>query len=240
MNIKTIHFIYKLYKATKTVIPLLLRDPISIKFAHLWIRSLLPGHTPINDQFPWITFKAREWLESYLKPNMSAFEYGSGGSTIFLSRRVNRLISVEHDKGWYNQIFSVLFKEGISNCEYILCEPEKNISGEMLSYGCKSYTSKVKKYVDMSFENYVKSIEKYTDESFDLVIVDGRARPSCIPHAIRKIRLGGYLMLDNSERQEYNDAMSLLANYKRTDFFGLGPCLLSLWQTSVWKIKAIR
>jgi len=171
---------------------------------------------------------------------MSVFEYGSGGSTIFFSKRVNKLTSVEHDKKYYRQVSSVLSEERISNCKYILCEPEKNISGEMPPYGPKSYTSTLKEYVDMSFENYVKIIEEYQDGEFDLVFVDGRARLSCILHSLRKIRHGGYLILDNSERQEYDDAKSFLVDYKRTDFFGIGPYSLELWQTSVWELKFVK
>jgi hypothetical protein len=224
-------------RGTKAVVYLLSREPSSIKFAHLLIRSLLPWHNALNDKVQWITFKAKAWVESYLKPNISVFEYGSGGSTIFLSRRVNTLISIEHDKSWYKKVCSALSKEKISNCEYILCEPEKKISGAMFSYDCKTYASELRKYAGMNFEKYVKSIEKYPDGSFDLVIVDGRARSSCIRHALSKIRPGGYLMLDNSERQRYSDSISLLAGYKRTDFFGIGPYSTYLWQTSVWKIE---
>jgi len=209
------------------------------KFVDLWIRSLLPWHTPLSDQVPMITFKAGAWLESYLKPRMSVFEYGSGGSTIFFSKRVNNLISVEHDKYWYSKVSSMISKEGISNCQYLLFEPEKMISGEMPSYDCKSYTSKGTEYTGMSFKNYVKSIENYPDGSFDLVLVDGVARPSCILSALSKIRSGGYLMLDNSERSHYRDAISLLADYKRTYFFGIGPRHPQLFQTSVWKIRSI-
>jgi len=224
-------------RVIKAVINLLLCEPSSIKFAHLWVRSLLPGYNPLNGEVPWLTFKAKAWLESYLKPNMSVFEYGSGGSTIFLSKKVSKLISIEHDKNWYTEVSRALSKKKNSNCEYILCEPEKEISGAMFSYDCKTYASALRKYAGMNFEKYVKSIEKYPDGSFDLVIVDGRARSSCIRHAPSKIRPGGYLMLDNSERQRYSDSISLLAGYKRTDFFGIGPYITYLWQTSVWKIE---
>jgi len=217
----------------------LLRHPHSIRFAHPWIVSLLPGHNALSDQVPWVTFEARSWLESYLKPNMFVFEYGSGGSTIFVSKRVNKLISIEHDKVWHSKVSRVLLKEGISNCECTLCEPEKNISGEMVNYGLKSCTSEIKGYEGMSFEKYVKIIDKYPDESFDLVVIDGMARASCISHAMGKIRPGGYLLLDNSDTQRYDSAMSLLAGYKRTDFFGVGPCLTYLWQTSVWEKKSV-
>ena len=223
-------------RGTKAVVYLLLREPSSIKFAHLWIRSLLPGHNALSDKVEWITFKAKAWMESYLKPDMSVFEYGSGGSTIFLSSRVNTLISIEHDRSWYRKVSGALSKEEISNCEYILCEPEKKISGTMFSCNCKNHASALRRYAGMSFEKYVKSIEKYPNGSFDLVIVDGRARSSCIFHALSKIRSGGYLMLDNSERERYSEAISVLADYKRTDFFGIGPYNIYLWRTSVWEI----
>ncbi len=170
---------------------------------------------------------------------MSVFEYGSGGSTIFLSKKVSELISVEHDENWYNQVARTIAREGILNCEYILAKPRKNISGERLPYGCESYTSTLKKYRRMSFKKYVLSIEKYPDSNFDLVIVDGRARASCISHAISKIRPGGYLMVDNSDRQLYFEAISLLDDYKRIDFFGICPYSSGLAQTSVWEIKPI-
>lgn len=223
-------------RGTKATIHLLLHEPFSIKLAHLWINSLLPGHNALKDKVQWITFKAKAWMESYLKPDMFVFEYGSGGSTLFLSRRINTLISIEHDKSWYRKVSNVLSKGKISNCEYILCEPEEKISGAMFSGDLKTYTSELRKYTGMNFEKYVKSIYKYSSGSFDLVIVDGRARVSCILYAISKIRPGGYLMLDNSERERYSDAISFLADYKRTDFFGIGPYSTYLWQTSLWEI----
>ena len=148
------------------------------------------------------------------------------------------MISVEHDKGWHRKVSSVLSKEGISNCELVLCEPEKITSGETLCYDCKSYTSTTIQYMGMRFEKYVKSIENCPDGCFDLVFVDGRARASCIAHARSKIRPGAYLMLDDSERQYYHDAISLLADCKRTDFSGISPYKLHFVQTSVWEVKS--
>lgn len=211
-------------------------DPSSIKYVYSWRKSLKPGHTPLSDQVPWITFKAKTWLETYLKPDMSVFEYGSGGSTMFFSKRAKKIISIEHNKNWYSKISSILIKAGISNIEYFLCEPEIFLSEQVPSYNYGSYTSIGMGYDNMSFERYVKHIEKYPDKSFDLVLIDGRARPSCIFHAISKIRSHGYLMLDNSERQRYSKAISLLTGYKRTDFFGIGPYFRWPWQTSIWEL----
>lgn len=106
----------------------------------------------------------------------------------------------------------------------------------MFSCDLKTYTSELRKYAGVNFEKYVKSIDKYPSGSFDLVIADCRAIVSCILHAISKIRQRGYLMLDNSERERYSDAISFLADYKRTDFFGIGPYSTRLWWTTVWEI----
>jgi len=123
----------------------------------------LTGNNALSDQVPWVTFKAKAWLESYLKPNMSVFEYGAGGSTIFLSRRVNKLVSIEDNKDWYDKISRVLSTEKISNCKYILCEPERSAFGKILPYSSKNYNPTAIECAGMRFENYVKSIERYPD-----------------------------------------------------------------------------
>ena len=38
---------------------------------------------------------AFDWIEEYIKPNMSVFEYGSGPSTEYFSDRAKKVISVE-------------------------------------------------------------------------------------------------------------------------------------------------
>lgn len=70
------------------------------------------------------------------------------------------------------------------------------------------------------------------------MFVDGRARNLCILHAAHKVRLGGYLMLDNSDRLEYQSGIDLLRKWERTDFFGPGMDGVGgtvCWQTTVWR-----
>jgi len=188
---------------------------------------------------PWITFEAAEWLESFLSfrnKNAVGFEYGSGGSTVYLARHLKKLISVEHDKKWYKYISKILRDNIITNCEYLLIEPEKiNDKNINISKNMKKYTSAVPKYMGMTFEKYVKYIESFPDNIFDLIFVDGRARPSCILHAISKVRPSGYILLDNSERKLYQEVEKKLSNWERKDFFGPGPYNLYFWQTTIWK-----
>lgn len=213
---------------------LLLANPKSIRFFIPWIASLRADRNPLKDKNPWITFEAKEWLESFLNHNMTVFEWGSGGSTIFIAKRVKKLISVEHYRDYYQLVAQSLKKNNISNCEYLLKEPEPT-ARQSNFMDSKGYASGLPEYKNMSFENYVKSIESFPDENFDLVFIDGRARPSCIFHALSKVHPGGFLMLDNSEREEYQMAKDLLVDWVQKDFFGPGPYNTTFWQTTVWK-----
>ena len=214
----------------------LIRHPDDIRFAYRWLRSLLPSHSPLTDEIPWVTFKAIEWLESYLKPHMDVFEYGAGGSTLFLAKRASRVVSVEHDEEFYQVVAKQLTAGQMQNCELILRKPERMHPGDEPSEGSRNFASFQGKYRGLSFGDYVKAIDRYPDGSFDLVAVDGRARVSCVRHAIGKVRRGGYVLLDNSERPAYAEAFALLSRYRRQDMYGIVPWNLGTYQTSIWQI----
>jgi predicted O-methyltransferase YrrM len=56
---------------------------------------------------------------------------------------------------------------------------------------------------------YNKAIEEYPNESFDLILIDGRDRLLCAQSAMNKIKIGGYIILDNSERENYKPIFDL-------------------------------
>ncbi len=62
---------------------------------------------------PWLPPKAIKYLKSFLSENMVGFEWGSGRSTVFFARRVNFIVSVEHDKCWYDKVKLCLKNEGL-------------------------------------------------------------------------------------------------------------------------------
>src|SRR3981081_59638 len=49
--------------------------------------NLLNGKTPLDLELPWFSYAAIDFLEDFLQPHMTVCEYGSGGSTLFFSRR---------------------------------------------------------------------------------------------------------------------------------------------------------
>ncbi len=187
---------------------------------------------------PWIVFEAKKWMDSYLNENMIVFEWGSGGSTIYFSKKVRKVISIEHSLEWYEKVSSMIKHEKIENCDYYFIAPTKSRIAHFMPYRSYTYVSKTfKEHSELMFTKYVKKIDDYSDESFDLIMIDGRSRAACICHAIKKIKKGGFLLLDNSERDLYFPAMKKLNKFKRLDFFGNGPFLEEKWQTTIWQIK---
>lgn len=186
------------------------------------------------EHLPWITFGAIDFLKSNLSDKMTVFEWGSGDSTLFFAKRVKQVISIEHGPYWYKKLSKELEREAIKNVNLSLVEPVLVDETDSL------YISTDGKYVGkdldkLSFEDYVKAIDNFPDEYFDMVLVDGRARPGCIRHALPKIKKGGYLLLDNSERPEYQHVLPLLEHWRETCFFGNGPNTVSEWETKTWQ-----
>lgn len=204
--------------------------------------NFLMGEVDKNDQgknvWPWLTYPAISWLNKYINKEMKVFEFGSGNSTLFFSNRAASVISVEHDEKWYGKVAAQLKNNNIQNCRYSLFEPES----APYSTGKKkaipgNYEAAGEKYRNNNFRNYCQSIAEYPDGYFDIILVDGRARASCLFHAKDKLIKGGIIILDNSERSRYAGAVKWLRKngFKQSDFPGFGPLNSFIWITSVFK-----
>ena len=211
----------------------LARDPASARHAAEWTRSLFFGNHPLGDEVPWLPFKAREWLRRHVGDETTVFEYGCGGSTLFLAKAARSIVSVEHDRAWSERVRGALSALPRRNWVHHLREPEPVAAkGEPDA----RFVSARPEFGGFSFERYVTTIDDYADGSFDVVIVDGRARLACIERALPKVREGGHLVLDNAERPEYASASDSLAAFPRLDLRGLAPYRTYHWQTTVWQI----
>jgi len=214
---------------------LLVDDRRSYKFFPRWIRSFFISRPDaVGDGIPWLPFQLIAWLEDHLDTISTVFEYGSGGSTIFLAQRVRKLYTVEHDPKWHELVERELERRRLTNVRYLLREPESTGSKPPAEY----WDNYGNEYPNMTFERYVTAIDEHPDHSFDLVLVDGRARKFCLEHAIRKIRRDGYLVLDNSSTKEYVDFLIPLKKYPRFDITSISPFWPpGKWQASWWQIR---
>jgi hypothetical protein len=57
-----------------------------------------------GEPVPWYTYPAIEYLQQFDFSTRSVFEYGSGNSTLFWSRRAAHVVSVEDEEGWFEQM----------------------------------------------------------------------------------------------------------------------------------------
>lgn len=165
-----------------------------------YFRSLFSIHH-LSDMIvldtPWWTYAATSKIQAHLQSLTKplVFEYGSGASTIWLAKRAQQVISVEHDKSWYQK----LQKESaaFSNIELTLQEPEY----------CHDDDYRSQKMPLVTFKAYVNSI-LHTQEKFDLIVIDGRSRAACLQTCIPFLKPNGIIVFDNSNRQRYQIALS--------------------------------
>ena len=153
---------------------------------------------------PWFVSGAVEFMESNIKATDHVFEWGSGGSTLWLAERVELVISVEHDEVWYEKMEAIV----PDNVALLYVPPDNEIVDEYLS---KSWNADGR-----SFRDYATTIDDFSP--FDWVLVDGRARVKCIEHAVDKF--DRFLLLDNSERDEYHEAFSFMLPTESYTFRG--------------------
>lgn len=169
----------------------------------------------IIKEIPWLTEEAISFLNVFLtnKPNIKILEFGSGGSTIWLSKKTKFLTSIEHNKDWYD-----LIKNFIST--NIECNP---VDYRLLE------------------KPYYHVCNEFPDEYFDFILVDGHNRVLCIKNSIRILKKNGIIMLDNAERRSYKEVYSLLNNWEFHKTIQINPGIHNSYpnKSTNWWIKPI-
>ncbi|MEM9836737.1 MAG: FkbM family methyltransferase [Bacteroidota bacterium] len=154
---------------------------------------------PVNadgQPIPWLTYSFIDFLAPRLTPTMRVFEYGSGNSTLWFSERVGGIVSVEHDKAWYEFIGQAL-------------RQRKNVTYH---------------FRDLVADDYPATIKEQT-HNFDIVLIDGRKRVACSYAAVERLSEDGIIIWDNADRSDYQEGYDMLRakGFRRIDFKGLSP-----------------
>jgi len=199
----------------------------------LYIRSIFSiwdVEDMIKLDLPWWNISAINYVNNFLKKhngNATVFEYGSGASTVWLSKRSKLVSFVEHDMVFYNYIKNIFKK--INNIEGKLILPEIN------NNYTQNYCSNKKDYKSFHFKKYVKSIADFNGP-FDLIVIDGRARGDCLLEAKKHLSKNGIIVFDNSLRKRYRKYI-ISSNLVEKKFYGLTACLPYPDQTSILSLK---
>ncbi|MDT4899723.1 MAG: hypothetical protein QOJ78_653 [Pseudonocardiales bacterium] len=173
---------------------------------------------------PWWTYRAIDvvdsWLSAHPKP-IRVYEYGSGASTLWLSRRADEVYTVEHHRGFAEHIAPTL--AGQPNIHMRIVEPVPSSSPVV--------SSQKEGNADLDFADYVNSIGA-VDGEFSLIVIDGRAREACLRAAIPRLDPDGLIVFDNTRRRRYREAIAAAGVHERV-LRGLTPTLPYADQTSL-------
>ncbi len=209
-----------------------------------WQKSCV-AREPIDDSgpTPLITYPARMFLERVVDPTSRVFEFGSGNSSLWWSQRVAEVVSVEHDAVWSDRIARVA-PENLTITARAAGHEWSDGSGllhafSQLPRSLHNLPTEFARYhglVTEGFEAYVLEITKYRHGHFNIVVIDGMARAAAAFVAAKYIDENGFIVFDNADRPQYNDAFTLLhaAGFRRIDFYGSGPTLAIEWCTSIF------
>jgi SAM-dependent methyltransferase len=174
------------------------REPMPLsgwlRYPAAWWRARR-GQTP---ERPWIVPAAIGWLGRRMRSDWAVLELGSGRSTVWFARRVGRVISFEDNEFWADHTRDRLRELGLRNVE--------------LRVG--------------PVEALPQTIAALPDSSFDLVVVDFLEAPEvtridALKPAMNKVRPGGLLLLDDSDRPGYAEAFERLADWRFRKFVGV-------------------
>ena len=150
---------------------------------------------------PWLTLSAIRWLEDILRPEDRIFEWGSGGSTVWLAQRVSSVVSIESDPAWFRKVSNWLIEEKLDNVEleFIGKEPV------------------------MAWKPYADAIRTFEGE-LDIIFIDGdlETRTICAEVAVEVADDKTIILLDNSVRKF--EAAEILTAWaaEYVTFYGLG------------------
>lgn len=130
---------------------------------------------------PWLVRQAVEFLDGWLRPTDTVVEFGSGRSTLWFSRRVGRVISIEHNPAWHSTVGTTLAGAGADNVARHL-DPSGGQRAEA--------------YLAPALEAAAAPGAR-----FDMILVDGIHRDACALWALGAIaRPGGLIVIDNCNR----------------------------------------
>jgi precorrin-6B methylase 2 len=159
-----------------------------------------------GEPLPWITYPAIEFIRKRVKPEMSIFEYGSGGSTTWWANLVSHVVSIEHDRQWFERLIAMR---------------RDNI--ELFQIDC------------ICGGEYSKKIASYQNQ-FDIVVVDGEDRVNCIRNCLGALTESGIVIVDNSDRSQYAEGIAFLSEhgFRRIEFVGFCPIVNFKSETSIF------
>lgn len=174
------------------------------------------SQSPLSLGMPWFSLSAIRFLNQYVTRTMDVFEYGSGGSTIYFSRRAAKVTSTEDNRQWLERVRTHLAADNITNA---------NLHFHPFNFD---------EPVHFEQSGYLRSIP---DRLFDIIIIDGtekdvQVRPACFKFAEAYVKPGGIIIVDDSWRYPVLRSSHRGKSYR--EFRSIGPCRPGVTSTDIF------
>ncbi len=174
------------------------------------------GQLPVDVGLPWWSFAAIEAVKKFCSGATDAFEFGSGGSTVFLAGLCRHVTSVEDDPSWCERMRLEIEQRSLQNIDLRLCPFD------------------FQRPIGFEDSDYLHAL---TGQTYDVIVVDGQdwtfdMRPKCFEHAEKQIRDGGLIVVDDSWRypqlRTHHRARAVETHE------GVGPCRVGVTSTDLY------
>jgi hypothetical protein len=175
----------------------------------IWLRSMISRRRPLSFLIPWLTFDAIRAIRPKISERWTIFEFGSGHSTLYWAELGAKVVSVENNHAWYELLLRNIRANSRAGIRLIF-------AGDKFSY--------------------VTSIDSCGEKDFDMVLVDGAFRRDCIIAAVRHVKAGGYLIVDNTDWHWFQEQPieGIPEGWKRCVHPGYAPMMGHRSETTVW------
>lgn len=138
------------------------------------------------------TQQESDFFLSEITKTHRVLEYGSGESTIEIADKCLSILSIEHQKQWYDKLIELK----PINCELILREPNLPYK-EGINCG--------------TYEQFKSYIEAPLDKGpFDIILIDGRARVACASIVKSITHDNTLIFIHDYDRPEYAEVLNYL------------------------------
>jgi predicted O-methyltransferase YrrM len=179
-----------------------------LRYPAAWWRA----RRDVTPERPWIVPAAIGWLRRRIRSDWSVLELGAGRSTIWLARRAGRVLSFEDNEFWAEQTRNRLRELELRNVELR----------------------------QLPVEEFATAVGALPDGAFDLVVVDFLEAPSMtridvLKPAMKRVKPGGLLLLDDSDRPGYSPAYELLAGWSERRFTGIKDAWPEACETTIFR-----